>query len=230
MRHPIRTAIAAGLAACLAWLPASLAVAQTGTGKAASTPANPALLDPGLARERAPDTYRVKLTTTAGDITIEVHRDWAPNGADRFYNLVKIGYFTNVAFFRVISGFMAQAGMHGDPRVSQAWLSSRIPDDPVMQSNTRGRVTFAQSAEPNSRSAQFFINFGDNSYLDASGFAPFGEVVEGMETVDALYSGYGEGEPRGRGPSQSKLYRGGNDYLKGQFPELDYILSATVVE
>jgi len=192
--------------------------------------ANPALLDPSLARDRAPDAYRVKLATTAGDLVIEVHRDWAPHGADRFYNLVKIGYYTDVAFFRVISGFMAQAGMHGDPAVNRIWLASHIPDDPVKQSNTKGRVTFAMSAEPNSRSVQFFINYGDNSYLDDSGFAPFGEVVEGLETAEALYSGYGEGEPAGKGPSQGKLFRGGNAYLKGQFPKLDFIKTATLVE
>jgi peptidyl-prolyl cis-trans isomerase A (cyclophilin A) len=197
---------------------------------ATSAPANPALLDPSLARDRAPDTYRVKLTTSAGDLVIEVHRDWAPHGADRFYNLVKIGYYTEVAFFRVISGFMAQAGMHGDPAVSRIWLASHIPDDPVRQSNTKGRVTFAMSAEPASRSVQFFINYGDNSYLDDSGFAPFGEVVEGFETAEALYSGYGEGEPAGKGPSQGKFYRGGNAYLKGQFPKLDFIKTATLVE
>jgi peptidyl-prolyl cis-trans isomerase A (cyclophilin A) len=125
---------------------------------------------------------------------------------------------------------MAQAGMHGNPTLSQIWLDSRIPDDPVVQSNTRGRVTFAMSSEPDSRSVQFFINLGDNSYLDESRFAPFGEVVEGFETVEALFSGYGEGEPRGRGPSQAKLYRRGKAYLEAEFPRLDAIITATVVE
>jgi peptidyl-prolyl cis-trans isomerase A (cyclophilin A) len=192
--------------------------------------ANPALLDPSLAVEKAPDTYKVKMETTAGDFVIEVHREWAPRGADRFYNLVKVGYFTDVAFFRVIKGFMAQAGFHGDPAVSQAWLSSRIKDDPVTQSNTVGMVTFAMGGQPNTRSAQVFINYADNSYLDKSGFAPFGKVVEGYESVKALYGGYGEGEPSGKGPAQSKLFRRGNPYLKAEFPNLDYITRATILE
>jgi peptidyl-prolyl cis-trans isomerase A (cyclophilin A) len=190
---------------------------------------NPALLDPGLATEKAPETYRVKMETTAGDFIIEVHREWAPLGADRFYNLVKIGYFDNVAFFRVLAGFMAQAGFHGDPAVSQVWLNARIKDDPVKQSNFPGMVTFATGG-PNTRSAQIFINYGDNSYLDESGFSPFGKVVEGFESVEDLYSGYGEGEPNGKGPSQAKLYRRGNAYLEAEFPELDYIVKATIVE
>lgn len=194
------------------------------------TETNPALLDPSLANERAPGTYNVKMETTAGDFVIEVHREWAPHGADRFYNLVKIGYFDNVAFFRVITGFMAQAGFHGNPAVSKAWLNSRIPDDPVIQTNDTGMVTFAMSGQPNSRSAQIFINYGDNSYLDDSGFAPFGKVVEGFESVKALYSGYGEGEPKGKGPSQGKLYRLGNEYLKAEFPGLDYIVKASIIE
>jgi len=196
--------------------------------EAAAKP-NPALLDPSLATEQAPDLYRVKMETTAGNFVIEVHREWAPLGADRFYNLVKIGYFNNVAFFRVLADFMAQAGFHGDPAVSQPWLSARIKDDPVKQSNTQGMVSFAMGG-PNTRSAQIFVNYGDNSYLDESGFAPFGKVVEGMESVRDLYSGYGEGEPNGKGPGQGKVYRRGNDYLKAEFPELDYVTRASIVE
>lgn len=190
---------------------------------------NPALLDPSLATEKAPDLYRVKMETTAGNLIIEVHREWAPLGADRFYNLVKIGYFSDVAFFRVIAGFMAQAGFHGNPAVSQVWLKSRIKDDPVTQSNLQGMVTFANGG-PNTRSAQIFINYGDNSYLDNSGFAPFGKVVEGFESVSELYSGYGEGQPKGKGPAQGKIYSLGNDYLEAEFPELDYITRASIVE
>jgi len=196
--------------------------------EAAAKP-NPALFDPGLATEKAPDVYRVKMETTAGDFIIEVHREWAPGGADRFYNLVGIGYFNDVAFFRVLAGFMAQAGFHGNPAVSKVWLNARIKDDPVKQSNYPGMVTFATGG-PNTRTAQFFINYGDNSYLDASGFAPFGKVVEGFESVKELYSGYGEGEPNGKGPGQGKLYRLGNDYLEAEFPELDYITRASIVE
>lgn len=190
---------------------------------------SPALLDPSLATEKAPEMYRVKMETTAGDFVIEVHREWAPNGADRFYNLVKIGYFNDVAFFRVLAGFMAQAGFHGNPAVSKVWLSSLIKDDPVKQSNSPGMVTFAMRG-PDTRSAQIFVNYGDNSYLDESGFSPFGKVVEGMESAKKLYSGYGEGEPNGKGPGQGKLFRGGNEYLKADFPELDYITRASIVE
>jgi len=190
---------------------------------------NPALLDPGLATEKAPDLFRVKMETTAGEFIIEVHREWAPLGADRFYNLVKIGYYSNVAFFRVLKGFMAQAGFHGDPDVSKVWLNARIKDDPVKQKNYPGTVTFATGG-PNTRTAQFFVNYGDNSYLDDSGFAPFGKVVEGFESVKELYSGYGEGEPNGKGPSQAKAYSRGNAYFKAEFPELDYITKATVID
>jgi peptidyl-prolyl cis-trans isomerase A (cyclophilin A) len=190
---------------------------------------NPALLDPSLATEKAPDLYRVKMETTAGEFVIEVHREWAPLGADRFYNLVKIGYYTDVAFFRVLAGFMAQAGFHGNPAVSKVWLNSRIKDDPVRQSNYPGTVTFATGG-PNTRSAQFFVNYGDNSYLDESGFTPFGKVVEGFDSVKKLYSGYGEGQPNGKGPAQGKVYNLGNIYLKADFPELDYIVKATIVE
>ena len=211
---------------CLALLLTCSAFAEE---TAAPAKPNPALLDPSLATEKAPDVYRVKMETTAGDLIIEVHREWAPLGADRFYNLVKIGYFSDVAFFRVLAGFMAQAGFHGNPAVSQVWLNSRIKDDPVTQTNSPGMVTFATGG-PNTRSAQIFINNGDNSYLDASGFSPFGKVVEGFESVNELHSGYGEGEPNGKGPAQGKVYRLGNDYLKAEFPELDYITKTSIIE
>lgn len=188
---------------------------------------SPRLLAPANANETAPATYSVELSTTKGPIVIDVTRAWAPAGADRFYNLVKIGYFTDVAFFRVISGFMAQAGIHGSREVNDAWRNARIPDDPVTQRNTRGMVTFA-TAGPNSRTTQFFINFGDNSNLDAMGFAPFGRVRD-MTAVDALHAGYGEGAPRGRGPSQARMQTEGNAYLRAEFPQLDYIRSARVL-
>ncbi len=191
---------------------------------------NPALLNPNLAKETAPETYKVKMETTAGDFIIEVNRDWAPHGADRFYNLVKIGYYDDVAFYRVVRGFMAQFGMNGDPAVTAAWSNSRLPPDRPKKSNTRAKVTFAMGASPDTRTTQIFINFGDNSYLDGSGFAPIGTVVEGFESVKDLYDGYGEGEPRGKGPAQSKLYRRGNQYLKGEFPKMDYIMTARIVE
>src|SRR5262249_55976969 len=149
--------------------------------------------------------YKVKMTTTKGAFTIEVHRDWAPNGADRFYNLVKLGYFNDVAFFRVIKGFMVQFGIHGDPAVAKQWRDARIDDDPSgKQSNKRGMVTFA-TAGPNTRTTQLFINYADNGNLDSMGFAPIGKVTDGMKVVDDLEGMYGEGAPQGRGPAQGRV-------------------------
>ena len=193
--------------------------------------ADPALLDAALATERAPEAFRVKLETTKGDVVILVNRSWAPNGADRFYNLVKIGYYNEVAFYRVIKGFMAQCGFNGDPDVSASWSRAKISDDPVTQTNTRGMVTFAQPGTPNARTTQFFVNFGDNSYLKQHGaFAPFGKVIAGMDVMDSIYSGYGEGAPQGRGPTQSRVALKGNTYLKESFPKLDYITRASIIE
>ena len=189
---------------------------------------DPALLNPSAANDTAPARYSVHLDTTKGPIVIDVTRSWAPKGADRFYNLVKIGYFTDVAFFRVLTGFMAQAGIHGDPRVNRLWTNRTIQDDPVTQHNTRGMVTFA-TAGPNTRANQFFINYGDNQRLDGMGFAPFGRVRD-MAAVDRLHDGYGEGAPRGRGPSQGDMNRMGNTYLRANFPELDYIQSGRIIE
>ena len=177
---------------------------------------------------QAPAQYTVELDTTKGAIVIDVRRDWAPHGADRFYELVQNGYYTDVAFFRVVSGFMAQVGISGDPVVNAEWREKRIPDDAVKASNTRGTVTFATSG-PNSRTTQFFLNFTDNSRLDGMGFAPFGKVKD-MAPVDALYNGYGEGGPRGGGPSQGRMQSEGNVYLKASFPKLDYIKSAKIIE
>ena len=181
-----------------------------------------------VTEDQTPSTYTVELDTTKGAVVIEVNRDWAPVGADRFYELVEKGYYTDVAFFRVISGFMAQVGISGDPALNAEWRAKRIQDDPVKASNTRGTVTFATSG-PNSRTTQFFINFGDNSRLDGMGFAPFGKVKD-MAPVDALYDGYGEGAPRGRGPSQARMQAEGNAYLRESFPKLDYIKSAKIIE
>ena len=188
-----------------------------------------ALTDPAKATEKAPATFKVKMDTSKGSFVIEVTRAWAPLGADRFYNLVKSGYFSEVRFFRVIAGFMAQFGIHGDPKVSSAWRDARIKDDPVVQSNKRGYLTFA-TAGPNTRTSQLFISFKDNTRLDSMGFAPIGRVVSGMEIVDQLYSGYGEGAPRGRGPAQGRLQGEGNAYLKQSFPKLDYIKSAKLTK
>jgi peptidyl-prolyl cis-trans isomerase A (cyclophilin A) len=180
------------------------------------------------ADQQAPAEYAVKLETTKGDVLIDVNREWAPRGADRFYTLVKAGFYDGAAFFRVLDGFMAQTGMNGDPAVTREWRDRRIQDDPVTQSNQRGTCSFATSG-PNSRTTQFFINFGDNSKLDSMGFAPFGKVRD-MTVVDQLYSGYGEGFPKGNGPSQKKIHQQGNAYLEAEFPKLDYVKTARIVE
>ncbi len=186
------------------------------------------LKNPASLKEQAPPTFNVLFQTSAGDFVVEVHRDWAPNGADRFYNLVKNGFYDGCRFFRVLSGFMAQVGMNGDPAIQQVWSRANIPDDPVKQSNKRGYVTFAQAPTPNSRSTQIFINYGDNGSLDKDRFAPFGRVTKGMDVVDKLYSGYGEGAPGGSGPSQATIVMQGNAYLSKEFPKLDYIKKATI--
>ncbi len=192
--------------------------------------ANPALLDPTLVAEKAPEAFRVDLETTKGDVVILVNRSWAPKGADRFYNLVKIGYYDNIAFYRVIKGFMAQCGFNGDPAVTAAWSREKLTDDPIVQANTRGMVTFAMGG-PDSRTTQFFVNYADNSYLkDHGAFAPFGKVISGMDVMDSIYAGYGEGAPNGRGPSQGKIASAGNAYLEENFPKLDYIKRARIVE
>ena len=191
--------------------------------------ANPALTDPSKATEKAPDVFKAKFETTKGEFIVEVHRDWAPNGADRFYNMVKIGYLDDVAFFRAIENFMVQFGLHGLPEVNRHWSESNIQDDPVKESNKPGMITFAQTGAPNSRSTQLFINFRDNANLDGMRFAPFGKVVSGMDVVNSLYKGYGEGAPDGMGPEQGRVKFEGNKYLKAEFPKLDYIKKATLV-
>jgi len=191
--------------------------------------AHPAMTDPTQATETAPDSYKVKLVTTKGEAIIQVHREWAPNGADRFYNLVKIGFFSDIAFFRAIDKFMVQGGISGYPEVAKVWRDAHIQDDPKRESNTKGRVTFA-TAGPNTRTTQFFINYKDNSFLDNQGFSPIGEVIEGMDIIDSLHKGYGEGAPSGRGPNQMRIQAQGNAYLQDKFDKLDYIKSATLVE
>ncbi len=191
---------------------------------------HPGLLDPSKATETAPGLFKVKLETTKGDVVLEVHRDWAPLGADRFYNMVKVGFFQHVAFFRAIDGFMVQFGMNGTPEVQKAWNEFPLEDDPVKESNKPGYITFAKKGTPNSRTTQMFINFRDNKQLDGMGFAPFGKVVEGMDVVNSLYKGYGEGAPRGKGPNQMLIEKDGNAYLEKDFPELDWIEKATILE
>jgi len=199
------------------------------TAAAPAPAANPALLSPEKAVEKAPAVFKAKFTTSQGDFVLEVHRDWAPNGADRFYNLVKIGFFDDVIFFRVIDGFMAQVGIHGDPAVSAKWRTANIQDDPAVgKSNQRGMATFAMGG-PNSRTTQFFLNFKDNSFLDNQGFPPFGQIVEGGEVLDKLFRGYGEGAPSGAGPDQGRIQYQGNAYLRADFPKLDSIKTARLV-
>ena len=185
---------------------------------------------PELNRQ-APERFRVRLETSKGLVVLEVHRDWAPRGADRFYNLVRHGYYDEARFFRVIAGKWAQFGIHGDPRVSTLWRGRTIPDDPRRESNLRGTIAFA-FAVPDGRATQVFINLRDNSEaLDPQGFAPFGRVIEGMAAVDALSSEYGESAGGGiRGGKQDPLFAGGNAYLAREFPRLDYIRRARIVE
>jgi peptidyl-prolyl cis-trans isomerase A (cyclophilin A) len=187
------------------------------------------LKTPAALNEKAPDTYKVRFDTSKGPVVITVHRAWAPVGADRFYNLVKNGFYDECRFFRVLDDFMAQVGINGTPSIQANWRNATIQDDPVKQSNKRGFVTYAKlGGVPNSRSTQIFINFKDNSSLDKQGFAPFGEVTSGMDVVEKLYSGYGEGAPSGRGPEQTKVQNEGNAYLAKNFPKLDYIKKATI--
>ena len=183
---------------------------------------DPALLHPAELKAKAPDVYDVKFTTTKGDFTVQVNRAWAPLGADRFYNLVKHGFFTGAPFFRVVPGFIIQFGLTGDPAVNRAWQNANIKDDPVTQSNKPGTLTFA-TAGPNTRTTQLFINFGDNAGLDRQGFAPFGQVTSGMDVVKGLYSGYGEQ------PNQGAITSQGKAYIEKNFPKIDSIVSATVV-
>jgi peptidyl-prolyl cis-trans isomerase A (cyclophilin A) len=183
---------------------------------------DPALLHPATLIAKAPATYEVKFTTTKGDFVVQVTRAWAPLGADRFYNLVKHGFFTDAAFFRVVPGFIVQFGLSADPAVNKVWSSANIKDDPVTQSNKPATLTFA-TAGPHTRTTQLFINFGNNAGLDAQGFAPFGVVTSGMDVVNQIYSGYGES------PDQGAITSKGKAYLDKSFPKLDSIKSATIV-
>ena len=174
--------------------------------------------------EQAPETFRARFETSQGPFVIEVQREWAPLGADRFYTLVKSGFYDGVRFFRVLNGFMAQFGLSGDPTVQSAWASANLMDEPPKQSNLRGFVTFAKESSPNTRYTMVFINYKDNSYLDADGFAPFGQVVVGMDVVDKLYGGYG----RTNVPDQRRIKSEGNAYLTADYPRLDFIKTATI--
>jgi peptidyl-prolyl cis-trans isomerase A (cyclophilin A) len=195
--------------------------ADTTTVAPPPTPAAAPALPP------APDEFQVRLETSKGPIVIAVHRDWSPNGVDRFHHLVETGYFDDVRFFRVVPGFVVQFGMHGDPARNAEWANNNLMDEPVKQSNRRGTVTYAKTMMPNTRSSQLFINLADNSSsLDAQGFAPFGEVVQGMDVVEKLNAEYG-GAPSDR---QGAIAAEGNAFLKREYPRLDFIRTAKVVK
>jgi len=182
----------------------------------------------GARREPVPDVFHVRLDTSKGLVEIEVHRDWAPVGADHFYELVKTGFFDGARFFRVVRDFVAQFGINGDPKTNRLWASAMLPDDPVKEHNVKGAVTFAMLG-PNSRTTQLFINLADNRRtLDRHGFEPIGKVIAGMDVVERLYSFYGEMPPRGSGPDPDQIQRLGNDYLDSHFPRLDFINKATI--
>lgn len=190
--------------------------------KAPAADPRAALRDPSRATAQAPASFRVRFDTTRGSFVVAVTRAWAPRGADRFYNLVQAGFYDDAGFFRVVPGFVVQFGLNGDPQVNAVWRDARIADDPVTQTNAPGRITFA-TAGPATRTTQLFINLGNNGGLDGMGFAPFGEVVSGMEVVRAIYPGYGESLDQGL------LTQQGNGYLRGQFPRLDFVKKATVL-
>jgi len=199
--------------------------AETAAAPAAPASAsNAALLAPEKANERAPENFKAKFVTTKGEMIIQVNRAWSPNGADRFYNLVKIGYFDGIPFFRVINGFMAQIGVHTNPEVNAKWHGFSIQDDPSAgQSNKPGFVTFAKTGAPNSRGTQIFFNFGDNAGLDGQGFTPFGRVIDGTPALASLNSEYGDS------PDQGAFVSQGGAYIKSAFPKLDYVKTATIV-
>lgn len=190
---------------------------------AGQTGGNAVLKNPAALKDKAPETFKADFELGNGKhFVVEVHRAWAPNGADRFYNMVKSGFFDDTRFFRVVPDFMVQWGIHGDPAVSAPWRAARIPDDPVKESNKRGYVTFA-TAGPNTRTTQIFINFKDNSFLDGQGFSPFGRIVTGMDVVDKIYSVDREK------PDQGQIQAQGNAYLEKSFPKLDYVKKVTIV-
>jgi peptidyl-prolyl cis-trans isomerase A (cyclophilin A) len=182
------------------------------------------LRNPAALTEQAPDNYKVNFDTSRGVFVVEVHRDWAPLAADRFYNLVKNGFYDDIRFFRVVPNFMVQFGMHGNPAIGKAWSGTSLKDEPTKQTNKRGYITFARTSAPNSRGTQVFINYKDNGFLDKQGFAPFGEVVQGMDIVEKINAMYGEK------PDQSQITSAGNVYLNKEFPKLDYIKTATITK
>ncbi|MCW3099286.1 MAG: cyclophilin type peptidyl-prolyl cis-trans isomerase [Chthonomonadaceae bacterium] len=207
------------------WL-AALALLVPVIGASAQTKTPAALKNPAALKDKAPAKYKAQFETTKGTFVVDVTREWSPNGADRFYNLVKYGFFDGVKFFRVVPSFVVQFGIHGDPAIATKWLESNIPDDKVVEGNKRGFLTFAKSGAPNSRSTQLFINLADNDRLDAMGFSAFGKVSKGMDVVDKLYGGYGEQITQ----LQGQIAAEGNKYLETNWPKLDSIKKATILK
>jgi peptidyl-prolyl cis-trans isomerase A (cyclophilin A) len=212
MRNRIFTAAAAALLAA---------------GCSSKTEPEKSMSAPSSKVETAPEKFSVNFDTSKGAFTVEVTKALSPFGADRFYNLVKSGYFDGARFFRMLPGFIVQFGIAGDPSISSLFRHSTIPDDPVKTPNREGTITFA-TAGPGTRTTQIFINLGDNERLDGQGFSPFGKVTSGMDVVKSFYAGYGEGQPRGNGPDQSRIENEGNAYLEKDFPRLDYIKKAAI--
>jgi peptidyl-prolyl cis-trans isomerase A (cyclophilin A) len=204
--------------------PAATKPAPAAQSKAPAPKTGPSLLHPETMKAKAPDVYEVKFTTTKGDFVLEVTRAWAPQGADRFYNLVKNHFYDNASFFRVLPDFVVQFGLTGSPAVNKAWTNATIKDDPVVEKNLPGTITFAM-AGPNTRTTQVFINFKDNSRLDPSGFAPFGKVTSGMDVVKQLYAGYEDAPTK----HQDEITNQGKAYLDKTYPKLDSIKMATIV-
>jgi peptidyl-prolyl cis-trans isomerase A (cyclophilin A) len=218
----------------------TLALAAPGCGSGGESPEASASIDMGKdgplfhpdhaeMQKRAPDTFQVKVETSAGEFILDISRDLSPHGADRFYNLVRVGFYNECRFFRIVPGFVAQFGMNGNPEVQQVWSDASMPDDPVKESNKPGYITYATGG-PNSRSTQLFINLQNNAQLDQMGFAPFGRVSVGMDVVQKLYGGYGDGPPRGAGPDQGQIMTEGNAYLNAKYEKLDYIKKASIFE
>jgi peptidyl-prolyl cis-trans isomerase A (cyclophilin A) len=203
----------------------SMLLLAAAAGCARSSP----LLRPAPTVGPAPEVFRVRFETSRGPFVVEARRSWSPAGADRFYYLVRNKFYDETRFFRVVPRFMAQFGLSGDPKVSEVWSERFMRDDQVLQSNVRGTLTFATSGR-DTRTSQLFINYADNKFLDRQGFSPVGRVVEGMAVVDSLFAGYGEGPPAGRGPNQRRIMDEGNEYLKRDFPLLDYIREARIVK
>ena len=216
MRRPVTATLLRSSLALAAFTAVTLAACE----RKAPSPAMPAADRPA---PQAPATFQVRFETSRGPFTVEAHRAWAPRGVDRFYQLVQSGYYDNNRFFRVVPGFVVQFGMHGDPAVNAAWDKLPIQDDSVRQSNKRGTLTFATGG-PNTRTTQLFINLVDNAQLDGMGFSPFGTVVDGMGVVDSIFSEYGES------PSQDEIASRGNGYLEQDFPKLDFIRTARLVQ